>query len=86
MPSSCGMFVYSDLTSIVHRIEPASTVVFSICWMNAVVSRSRFGISFSVSFSRWSVNSLMRDVGPSQLDTIGRPGGGILPLCILGLM
>ena len=48
LPSPCGMFVYSEDTSIEASIQSFGSLVFSIRFIKSVVSRKNDG-SFFVS-------------------------------------
>ena len=72
MPSSWGMFVYSDDTSIDASLQFVGSFNCSIWFMNSVVSFTYEGRRCTYGCSHLSTNWDIRSVMLSQLETIGR--------------
>ena len=84
IPSSCGMFVYRLLTSIVSSIVCAGSGVDSMKFINCLLSLMYEGVSFIAGCSSVSMKLDMRSVGPLHPETIGLNFLG--SLCILRSM
>ena len=84
IPSSCGMFVYRDLTSSVARIVLRGKGV-GICRMvcrKCVLSFMYEGMCVTSGCKKWSMYIEIFSVGESQPEMIGLPG--VFCLCVLG--
>ena len=79
MPSSCGMLVYSELTSRVHRsVLIGSNLVYgSIICRKCVLSLTNYVSLGTHGCRKWSTNCDILSVGESFPDMIGLPGGGV---------
>ena len=84
IPSSCGMFVYRLLTSMVSSIVCAGRGMDSIMFMNCLLSLIYEGVAFMAGCSRVSIKLDIRSVGPLHPETIGLSFLG--SLCILRSM
>ena len=92
MPSFCGMFRYSPVTSIVTSNASLGTFSFSIVFMKSFVSLMYEGISTRDFLSTRSTTLEILSVGPEQPETIGLMPIGVLCiflrkyiLCVLTL-
>ena len=71
MPSFCGMFRYSPVTSMVTSSASLGTLSFSIVFMKSFVSLMYEGISSRDFLSTRSTTLEILSVGPEQPETIG---------------
>ena len=78
IPSSCGMFVYSDDTSIEASLHLVGKVVCSMRFMNSVVSLMYEGRFCTYGCSHLSTNCDIFSVMLSQLETMGLFPIGVL--------
>ena len=84
MPSEFGILIYKLVTSNVQRIGVLGRFIFSNSQRKCPLSLTYDFCRGTRGWIKWSTNWDMCSVGQSFADTIGLPGGGILPLCILG--
>ena len=78
MPSSLGMFVYSDLTSTVTSQALLSIVRLDILCMNWVVSLRYVGSFFMIGCRYMSRNSARLAVAKLVVETMGLMPMGVL--------
>lgn len=78
MPSSWGMFVYRDDTSMDASMAVDGMCVCSIIFINSFESFRNDGSCFISGCSQWSMNSLMFSVMLLQEETMGRSFIGVL--------
>ena len=64
IPSSCGMFVYSLVTSIETKIAFSTTLVFSMKLIKSVVSLRYDFCDLAIGWRRLSTNDKILSVGP----------------------
>ena len=78
IPSSCGMFVYSEDMSIDASMQFDGNFSLSIVLIKEVESCMYDGSGFTYGCSQWSTSADMFSVILPQLDTIGLMPGGFL--------
>ena len=71
IPSSCGMFVYRLLTSIVSSIVYAGSDMDCMRFINCLLSFMYEGVSFMAGCSSVSMKLDKHSVGPLHPETIG---------------
>ena len=75
MPSSCGMLVYSDVTSAVTKYAPAGIGGWvSMVWMKCFVPLRYEGCAWAIGLKTLVSSFLSLSVGESQPLMIGRNG------------
>ena len=82
IPSSWGMFVYREVTSIEASVQSFGRAVLSSRLMKSVVSLMNDGSVCTYGHSQVSMNLDMFSVMLLQLDTIGLMLIGLLCICV----
>ena len=78
IPSSCGLFVYSEDSSIDVSMQFGGNFSLSIVLIKEIESCMYDGSCFTYGCSQWSINADMFSVMLPQLDSIGLMPGGFL--------